>query len=61
MQKAVGATEAHESIGWLKDAILLIRVRIVTEHKALRAHLISFRGERGNAEKVSPNDELGRV
>jgi len=61
MQKAVGVVEAHESIGRLKDAILLIRVRIVTEHKALRAHPISSRGERANAGKVSPNDELGRV
>jgi len=61
MQKAVGAAEAHESIGRLKDAILLTRVRIVTEHKALGANPISFRGERENVEKVSPNDELGRV
>jgi len=61
MQKAVGAVEAHESIGRLKDAILLKRVRIVTGHKALGANPISFRGERENAEKVSPDDELGRV
>ena len=61
MQKAVGAAEAHESIGRLRDAILLTRVRIVTEHKALGANPISFRGERENVEKVSPNDELGRV
>jgi hypothetical protein len=61
MQKAVGAAEAHESIGRLKDVIFLTRVRIVTEHKALGANPISFRGERENVEKVSPNDELGRV
>ena len=61
MQKAVEATKAQESIGLLMDAILLTQVRIATGNNALGAHLISFRGKRENAEKESPDDELGRV
>jgi len=61
VQKAVDATKAQESIGLLMDAILLTQVRIATGNNALGAHLISFRGKWENAEKESPDDELGRV
>jgi len=42
------------------DAILLIRVRIATENKALGTHPISFRGKWENVEKESLDDESGR-
>lgn len=60
MQKAAEAGEAQESIGLLKDAILLMRERIATGNKALGTHPISFRGSRGNVEKESLGDEPGR-
>lgn len=60
-QNAVGAMEAQESIGLSMDAILLRWERIAARHKALGMDPISFRGKRGNIEKVSPGDELGRV
>jgi len=60
VQKAAEANQAQESIGLQMDAILLMRERIATGHKALGTHPISFRGKWGNVGKESLGDESGR-
>lgn len=60
-EKAAKTDQAQESIDSPRDAILPKRKRIAAEHKALGAHPISFRGCWVNVERVSPNDEFGRV
>ena len=60
-QEAVEVAKAQESIDLLWDAILPQQVRIAIGHNALGARLVSFRGNRVNAVKVSPGDKSGRV
>jgi hypothetical protein len=60
-EKAAKTDQAQESIGSPRDAILPKRERIAAGHKALGTHPISFRGCWVNVERVSPDDESGRV